>query len=102
MVAVVSDYKDGFSVTGAVTAGSPYGPYSLLGGKYLFTTTAPSTTLTVNIRAADGTYIALGTSTNFTTSAGTAVLDLPPCQIEVAVSSTSVGFSMIRIPYRTA
>ena len=98
----VTNYGDGFTVTAGITAGSPYGPFSLLGGKYMFTTTAPSTTLAVNIRAADGTYIALGTSTNFTTSAGTAVVDLPPCQVEVAVSSTSVGFSMIRIPYRAA
>lgn len=102
MVAVASDYKDGFAVKTAPSA--TYGPYTLLGGKYFFTTTAAGTSVALNYLQPDGsTYTALGTSTTFTTSAGNAVVDLPPSTVQVVVvTSTAIAFSLARIPYRGA
>lgn len=100
MAAVVSNYGDGFVVITAPSA--TYGPYSLLGGQYFFTTTAAGTSVALNYLQPDGsTYTAVGTSTTFTTSAGNASVYLPPGVYQVVVvTSSAIAFSLTRIPTR--
>lgn len=102
MTVAVTDYKDGFLVTGAVSASSPFGPFNLLGGKYMMTVTAPSTSAALQMEQPDGSYAAVGSSTNFTTSAAAVVVDLPAGSYKVICTSTAFAFSLIRIPTRRA
>ena len=100
MAAVINDWKDGFTITGAPSA--TYGPYTLLGGQYFFTTTAAGTSVALQYLQPDGsTYTAVGTTTSFTTSAGNAVVSLPPGAYHVVVvTASAIAFALIRIPTR--
>ena len=101
MAQVVSDYKDGFVITGGRTG--TIGPFSLRGGAYLLIATAASSSSELDVKAADGSFIAVGASTTLTTSAATALVYLPPCQVQVVLVATSdVAYSLIRVPFRAA
>ncbi len=93
-------YDDGFIVTAAATG--TYGPFTILGGKYFFTTTAAGASVALNyLQPDEATYTPVGTSTTFTTSAGNGVVDLPAGVYQVVVSTTAaIAFALTRIPYR--
>jgi len=101
MTVAVNEWNDGFTFTGAV---SDVGPYSLLGGKYLFFASAAGTSNKLQMLLPDGsTYQDVGTSTSLTTSAGTAPIDLPPGRYKLAITTVSgVQGGLVRIPYRAA
>jgi hypothetical protein len=100
MALATHDTADGIVYTGATS--STVGPFVLLGGKYLFFAGAAGTSNTLNMLLPDGsTYIAVGTSTTFSTSAGSAPIDLPPGTYEiVVVSASAVAGGLVKIPYR--
>lgn len=96
MALVTTDSKDGFVYTGAT--GSTVGPFTLLGGKYLFYATAAGTSNVLNILAPDGTtYTPVNSQT---TSAFATAVDLPPGTYEIVVVSVSaVQGGLVKVPY---
>jgi hypothetical protein len=97
MALVTNDSKDGVSWTGAT---SNTITFTLLGGKYLFASEAAGTSVTLNILMPSGNYIAVGTSTTLTTSAATAMVDLPAGSYEVViVSASGISGFLMKIPY---
>jgi hypothetical protein len=98
MAFVSNDWKDGVTYTGARTANT-VGPFTLLGGKYVFGTSAPSTSTTLEILMPDGStyqpFIAAVTAAGFT------MVDLPPGTYEIIFTATGdvQGF-VIKVPYR--
>lgn len=102
MTVAVSEWNDGFTFTGAT---SDVGPYTILGGKYLFFASAAGTSNALQMLMPDGsTYQAVGGSgTALTTSAGNATVDLPPGKYKFAITTVSaVQGGLVRIPYRAA
>jgi hypothetical protein len=94
-------FKDGVTFTGAT---GNVGPFSVLGGKYLFFATAAGTSNALQTLMPDGsTFQSVGASTNLTTSAGTAVVDLPAGTFRFTIVTVSaVQGGLVRIPYRAA
>jgi hypothetical protein len=100
MALATNTWGDGYTYTGAT---GTVGPFVILGGKYLFFATAAGTSNTLEMLMPDGTYIAVGSTTTFSTSAATAMIDLPPGTYQnVVVTSTAVAGGLVRIPYRAA
>ncbi len=96
----IDDTKDGVSYTGARTANSP--TFLILGGKYMYYASAPSTSSALNILLPDeSTYVAVGSSTTGTTSAvGPVVVDLVPGTYQlVFVATGDVQGFLQKIPY---
>jgi len=91
-----NDFKDGITYTGALTA-TPVGPFVLLGGKYLWTTSAPSTSTTLEILMPDGsTYQAVIAAV---TAASSTMLDLPPGTYQIIFTATgAVQGSLVKVP----
>ena len=102
MAATIQDHQDGFTYTGARS--ETVGPKVILGGKYLFFNTAADTTSALQMKMPDGSFIAVGSTTNFTTSAATAMIDLPPgtYQIVIVSAGTNVAGGLVKIPYNPA
>jgi len=97
VTAVVNDAKDGVSFTAAKTADT-IGPFVLLGGKYVWGTSAPSTSTTLDILMPDGStwqpFIAA------VTAAAMTMLDLPAGTYKIIFTDTTgtQGF-VARVPY---
>ena len=99
MALATTNWGDGFTYTGATS--STAGPFSVLGGRYLFFGTAAGTSATLNILCPDGTtYTAVQIET---TSAYASAVDLPPGTYEIVVVSVSAQQGgLVRVPYRAA
>lgn len=102
MTFAVSNWQDGVSYTGALTANSPI-TFRILGGKYFYYASAPSTSSALNILLPDeATYVAVSSSTTGTTSAvGPVMIDLPAGSYEIVLVATGAvqGF-LVKIPYQ--
>lgn len=98
MATAVTDFHDGFTITGARTGTN--GPFRMQGGTYMMIATAASTSSNLQILSADGTtYVNVGASTTLTTTAATAVIQLPPCIVQVVFVATSdVAYSVVKVP----
>lgn len=96
MTYAVDAFGDGVKYTGARTGDIPV--FYLLGGKYLWTTSAPSTSTTLRILLPDGsTYQAV---TAAATALGSLMIDLPPGTYSIIFTATGdVQGSLIKIPY---
>lgn len=101
MALTLNDYKDGVTFTGAT---GNVGPFTILGGKYLFFASAAGTSDELDMLMPDGsTYQAVSTATTLTTSAGAAPVDLPPGSYRFTITTVSaVQGGLVRIPYRAA
>lgn len=101
MALALNDWKDGVTFTGAT---GNVGTFTILGGKYLFFASAAGTSNHLQMLMPDGSKLQdVGSSTNLTTSAGTAVVDLPPGTYQFTiVSAGAVQGGLVRIPYRAA
>ncbi len=99
MAITLTDYKDGVSFTGAVTASVIV--FTLLGGKYAAFCTAADTTNVLSLLSPDGsTYIAVDSET---TAAFYKVLDLVPGTYKIVVTTATVAAGGIqKIPYNPA
>ena len=97
MALATTDHKDGVTYTGATS--STVGPFTLLGGKYLFYGSAAGTSSVLNILYPDGsTYGAVNSQT---TSAYAVAVDLPPGTYEiVVVSAGAQQGGLVKAPYR--
>ncbi len=103
-----NDFHDGISWTGAVTANT-VGPFYLLGGRYEFAVTTPSTSSTLQQLMPDGTsYVTVlpiaGVNPIVTATVDpTSFFDLPPGTYKVITTEATgnAGF-VIRVPYRAA
>lgn len=102
MALATVDTKDGVSWSGAVTA-SPV-TFLLLGGRYMYAASAADTTQALQVALPDGTtFIPVGSTTNLTTAAGTAVVDLPAGTYKaVFVTVTAVQGFVQKVPYNTS
>ena len=99
MSLVTNDWKDGITFTGATTG--TVGPFTVLGGKYVFYATAAGTSVVLNILMPDGSTYSPAYSE--TTSAFFQMIDLPPGTYEVVVTtSTAVQGGVIKVPYNPA
>jgi len=96
MAATVTDSKDGVSYAGALTADAIV--FTLLGGKYSWGTSAPSTSTTLEVLMPDGsTYQAVVAAV---TAAGVQALDLPPGTYKIIFTATGAVTGFVqRIPY---
>jgi hypothetical protein len=101
MTVAINDWHDGLTFTGAV---GNVGPFTILGGKYLFFATAAGTSNALQTLMPDGsTFQSVGASTSLTTSAGSALVDLPPGKYQFAIVTVSaVQGGLVRVPYRAA
>lgn len=99
MALVPTNWSDGFTYTS--TAGGTAGPFTLLGGRYLFFGTAAGTSSTLNILCPDGsTFSPVSIQT---TSAYSSAVDLPAGSYEiVVVSAGAQQGGLVRVPYRAA
>lgn len=95
-----TDFKDGIVYTGAQTANT-VGPFTLLGGKYVWTTSAPSTSTTLQILMPDGTTYQAFTAA--VTTLKSTMVDLPPGTYNIIFTATGdVQGSLIKVPYNAA
>jgi hypothetical protein len=99
MTVATFDTGDGITFTGAT---GNVGPVHLLGGRYMYFVSAAGTSQELDMLMPDAsTYQAVSTSTTLTTSAGTAVVDLPAGTYRFTiVTSGAVQGGLVRIPYR--
>ena len=90
------DSGDGFTYQGATTGDTP--TFRLLGGKYAFFTSAPSTSTTLQMLMPDNsTYQAVIAAV---TALGLTMVDLPPGTYRVIFTATgAVQGGLIKIPY---
>jgi hypothetical protein len=90
--------SDGVAFTGATV---DFGPFTLLGGRYAFGTSAPDTTIALQVLMPDGT-----TYQNAATpiaAAGFQTYDLPPGSYKFdIVTAAAVQAFLVRVPYRAA
>lgn len=95
MALATTDSKDGVSFTGARTANTI--SFVLLGGKYGWGTTAPSTSSTLQIIMPDASAVNVIAAV---TAAGYTVLDLVPGSYQLIFTATgdTAGFVQ-KIPY---
>lgn len=98
MALAVDDTKDGIRFTGARTANTI--SFVLLGGKYSYGFTAPSTSVVVNIIMPDASALPLFTAL---AAAGIGTLDLPPGSYQVVLVATGdVAGYVQKVPYNPA
>jgi hypothetical protein len=97
MALATNDTKDGINWTGAT--GSTIGPFQLVGGQYLMGTEAAGTSVQLNVIDPAGNPIPV-TGGGFTTTAGTAYLNLCPGQYNVVtVSASAIAGFLQRVPH---
>ena len=107
MAITVTYNNDGVVYTGARTASVL--TFSLLGGRYMFSSVAPSTSTTLEMLLPDAsTYVicipvvGVNPLLNATTQL-CSVFDLPPGSFQIIWTATGdTAGSLIRIPYRAA
>ena len=99
MALATNNWNDGFTYTGAT--GSTVGPFTILGGKYLFFGSAAGTSAILNILGPDGsTFLPVNAQT---TSGYAVAVDLPAGTYEIVVVSVSAQQGgLVRVPYRAA
>lgn len=98
MALATDDSGDGITLTGARTANQP--TFRLLGGKYYYASTAPSTSIDLEIKMPDGSFMIVTTQL---TAAGKAVLDLPMGTYRLTLVATAdVAVFVQKIAYNPA
>lgn len=91
------DSKDGISYTGATS--STVGPFTILGGNYVFYGTAADTSAVLNVLCPDGSTYTPAYSE--TTSAYFQQVYLPPGTYEIVVVSASAQQGgLVKVPTR--
>ena len=90
--------NDGVAFTGAT---ADFGPFTLLGGRYAFGTSAPDTSIALQVLMPDGsTYQNASTPV---AAAGFQTFDLPPgTYLFDIVTTAAVQAFLVRVPYRAA
>ncbi len=86
-----TNFSNGFVVK---NASATQGPFELLGGKYGFTASATfgGGTVVLQILGPDGTtYI---TVSSFTAN-NYAAVDLPPCEVQIAITTASAVYASV-------
>ena len=97
MALATNNYQDGVTYTGATS--STVGPFTILGGKYVFYGTAAGTSVVLNVLMPDGSTYSPAYSE--TTSAFFQMVDLPPGTYEIVVVSASAQQGgLVKVPYR--
>jgi hypothetical protein len=89
-----TNWSNGFKVS---NASATQGPFELLGGKYGVTAlgTFGGGNIHLQILGPDGTtYVDVGSTTNFTAN-GYAAVDLPPCEVQIAITTASAVYASV-------
>jgi len=90
--------SDGVAFTGATV---DFGPFTLLGGRYAFGTSAPDTSIALQVLMPDGTTYQ--NASVALVAAGFATYDLPPGTYKFDIVTTAaVQAFLVRVPYRAA
>ncbi len=92
-----TNYGNGFKVA---NASATQGPFELLGGKYGVTIVGTGFgTVALNILGPDGTtYVVVTDDSGVTVSVAAntyTVVDLPPCEVQIAISTTTAVYASV-------